>query len=159
MSKPPRLIAIAALASRRVIGRGGAIPWHISDELRWFKAATTGHTVLMGRKTFDSLKKPLPNRRNLVVTRGPEIAGVTTIRGLESFDPAAHADPGKDVFVIGGAAIYEALLSRCEELWLTLVPLEVDGDAYFPPFEPLFDPAETLLAHPEFEVRRYVRKG
>ena len=158
MSEPSKLIAIVAMAHNRVIGRAGTIPWHISDELRWFKRATTGHTVLMGRKTWDSLGRPLPNRRNLVLTHGPEIEGVTAIRDLENFDPAAYAEPGTHVFVIGGAQIYAQLLPRCDELLLTLVPLDVEGDAFFPEFEPLFEYAETVLVHPEFEVRRYVRK-
>jgi len=158
MSAHPKLIAIAAMARNRVIGRGGSIPWHISDELRWFKRTTTGHTVLMGRKTFQSLGRPLPNRRNLVVTHGPEIEGVAIIRDLSAFDPAAYAEPGTDVFVIGGAEIYKQLISRCDVLLLTVLPNEVEGDAYFPEFEPLFDFRETVLVHPEFEVRRYVRK-
>ena len=157
MSEKPKLIAIAAMARNRVIGREGTIPWRISDELRWFKRATTGHTVLMGRKTWDSLGRPLPNRRNLVITRGPEIEGITVIRDVETFDPTAYAEPGTNVFVMGGAQIYAQLLPRCDELLLTLVPLEVEGDAFFPEFEPLFEYRETVLVHPEFEVRRYVR--
>ena len=155
--QPPQLKAIAAMARNRVIGRAGVIPWRISDELRWFKRATTGHTVLMGRKTFASLGRPLPNRRNLVVTRGPEIEGVEVIRDLNAFDPARYAASGSDVFVIGGAEIYTQLLPRCTELLLTVLPVEVEGDARFPAFEDSFQFQETLLVHPEFEVRRYVR--
>jgi len=158
MSAHPKLIAIAAMARNRVIGREGEIPWRISDELRWFKRTTTGHTVLMGRKTWASLGRPLPNRRNLVVTHGPEIEGVTIVRDVEAFDPAAYAEPGTDVFVIGGAQIYAQLLPRCDELLLTVVPLDVEGDAFFPEFEGLFEYQNTVLVHPEFEVRRYVRK-
>ena len=158
MSEQPKLIAIAALAHNRVIGRAGTIPWRISDELRWFKRATTGHTVLMGRKTYASLGRPLPNRRNLVITRGPEIEGVSVIRDIQAFEPAAYAQPGTDVFVIGGAQIYEQFLPRCDELLLTMVPLEVEGDTFFPEFESIFAYRETVLVHPEFEVRRYVRK-
>ena len=153
----PQLKAIAAMARNRVIGRGGKIPWHIADDFRWFKRATTGQTVLMGRKTFESLGRPLPNRRNLVVTRGPEIEGVEVIRDLAAFDPARYATPGTDVFVIGGAEIYAQLLPRCDELLLTLLPDDVEGDAYFPAFEGHFFFRETVLVHPEFEVRRYVR--
>jgi dihydrofolate reductase len=159
MDQPPQLKAIAAMARNRVIGREGSIPWHISDELRWFKTVTTGHTVLMGRKTYQSLGRPLPNRRNLVVTHGPQIEGVTVVRDLAAFDPAQYAAPGTDVFLIGGATLYEQLIPRCDELLLTVLPLEVEGDAYFPAFEPLFDFRETVLVHPEFEVRRYVRAG
>ncbi|MDD5351050.1 MAG: dihydrofolate reductase [Chthoniobacteraceae bacterium] len=158
-TQPPQLKAIAAMARNRVIGRGGIIPWRISDELRWFKRATTGHTVLMGRKTYQSLGRPLPNRRNLVITRGPQIEGVETLGDLENFDPAHYAAPGTDIYVIGGAEIYAQLLPRCAELLLTQLPGEVEGDATFPPFETLFDYRETVLTHPEFEVRRYVRKA
>jgi len=156
---PTQLKAIAAMARNRVIGRAGAIPWRISDELRWFKQTTTGHSVLMGRKTFESLGRPLPNRRNLVATRGPaiDVPGVVTVRDLVAFAPADYAEPGTDVFVIGGAEIYAQLLPRCDELLLTVLPREVEGDTVFPPFEPLFEFRETVLVHPEFEVRRYVR--
>ena len=158
MSAPqPQLKAIAAMARNRVIGRQGTIPWRISDELRWFKRATTGHTVLMGRKTWQSLGRPLPNRRNLVVTSGPEIEGAEVIRDLASFAPAAYAAPGTDVFVMGGGEIYRQLLPRCSELLLTIVPRDEEGDTVFPEFEPLFTLRETVLVHPEFEVRRYVR--
>jgi len=153
----PVFKAIAAMARNRVIGRGGTIPWRIPDELRWFKRATTGHTVLMGRKTFESLGRPLPNRRNVVVTRGPAPEGVETVGSLDSLDPAALAGPGRDVFVIGGAEIYAQLLPRCEELLLTVLPFDAEGDARFPEFEPLFEFRECVLEHPEFEVRRYVR--
>ena len=147
------------MARNRVIGRAGAIPWRISDELRWFKQTTTGHAVLMGRKTFDSLGKPLPNRRNLVITRGPAIAveGVTTIRDLNGFDPAEYAAPDTDVFVIGGAEIYAQLLPRCTELLLTVLPHDVEGDTVFPEFESMFEFREVVFTHPEFEVRKYVR--
>lgn len=160
MSDPhhPQLKAIAAMARNRVIGRAGTIPWRISDELRWFKRATTGQTVLMGRKTYQSLGRPLPNRRNLVVTRGPAIEGVEAIADLAAFDPAAYAAPGTDVFVMGGGEIYRQLLPRCAELLLTFLPVDVEGDTVFPPFEDLFTFRETVLVHPEFEVRRYVRE-
>ena len=157
----PELKAIAAMARNRVIGRGNTIPWRISDEFRWFKRVTTGNTVLMGRKTFESLGRPLPNRKNLVVTRGPAISteGVVTIRDLAGFDPAVYAEPGTDVYVIGGAAIYAQMLPRCSELLLTVLPRDVEGDVLFPEFEELFEFRETALEHPEFEVRRYGRRA
>jgi len=150
----PKLKAIAAMARNRVIGKDGQIPWRISDELRWFKRATTGHTVLMGRKTWQSLGKPLPNRRNLVVTSGPAPEGAEVIRDLADFNPDAYET---DVFVMGGGEIYRQLLPHCAELWLTHVFLEPEGDTFFPAFENEFTFREILLSHPEFEVRRYVR--
>src|SRR4051794_12564070 len=125
--------AIAAMSLNRVIGRDGKIPWHISEDFKWFKRTTTGKVVLMGRKTFDSLGKALPNRTNLVVTRGhPPLEGVTLVTDLDAFDPAQFTE---EVFVIGGAEIYRQLLPRCSDLYLSVVHQTVDGDAWFPPFE------------------------
>jgi len=149
--------AIAAMSLNRVIGRAGNLPWHLPEEFRWFKQTTSGHAVLMGRKTFDSLGKPLPNRTNIVVTREGQIPGVETVRDLAAFDPTAYAP--KEVWVIGGAEIYRQLLPRCEELMLTVVQREVDGDAFFPEFESQFTYVETPFRTPDFEVRRYRHGG
>ena len=83
--------AIAAMSLNRVIGRAGNLPWHLPEEFRWFKQTTSGQAVLMGRKTFDSLGRPLPNRTNIVVTREGQIPGVETVRDLAAFDPTAYA--------------------------------------------------------------------
>lgn len=158
----PVIRAIAAMARNRVIGKEGTIPWHLPDELRWFKKVTTGHTIVMGRKTFASLGRPLPNRRNVVVTRDAQAhifpPGIEVAGELDGVDPAQWAAPGSDVYVIGGAEIYARLLPWCDELILTLLPREVEGDTYFPPFEDDFEAREVLLEHPDFEVRRYVRR-
>ncbi len=149
------MTAIAAMSLNRVIGRDGKIPWHLPDDFRWFKKVTRGNVVLMGRRTFESLGKPLPERTNVVVTRGPEIPNVVTVRDLASFDANAFERP---VFVIGGADIYAQMLPRCSELLLTVVQREVEGDVFFPEFEPLFQFSEIVLTHAEFEVRRYLRR-
>ncbi len=148
--------AIAAMSQNRVIGRAGAIPWHLPEDFRWFKRATMGGAILMGRKTFDSLGKPLPGRLNLVVTRGSAPPGVETIQDLAAFDPASYAP--REVWVIGGAEIYRQLLPRCTDLYLTVLPREVEGDAFFPAFEEEFALAGLELETPEFEVRHYVRR-
>jgi dihydrofolate reductase len=145
--------AIAAMSLNRVIGRGGQIPWHISEDFQWFKKVTTGHVVLMGRKTFESLGKPLPNRTNVVLTRGDDIPGVTTLHNLADLS-ASHYAP-HEIFVIGGAEIYAQLLPRCRELYLSVVLREVEGDAFFPPFEEGFELIDVPLRHAEFEVRHY----
>ena len=130
------LKAIAAMSLNRVIGRANTIPWHLPEDFKWFKKMTTGRVIVMGRKTFESIGKPLPNRTNAVVTRGPAIPDVITIRDLAAFDPAEFR---QEVFVIGGAQIYSQLLPRCSDLFLTVVQREIDGDAFFPEFEPLFE--------------------
>jgi len=118
---------ILAAAENGVIGKDGAIPWHISDDLKRFKALTLGKTVVMGRKTWDSLpRKPLPGRRNIVVTRQKtwQADGAETM----ALEQALEAD---EVFVIGGAEIYRAALPRTDRIELTEVHRAFDGDAEF----------------------------
>ncbi len=104
------MIAIAAMSENRVIGAGGKIPWHVSEDMKFFKRTTLGHVVLMGRKTYESMGKPLPGRENWVVSRSGEIPGVRMIRDLgEITEPT----DGRKLFVIGGSQIYEQLLPRC----------------------------------------------
>jgi dihydrofolate reductase len=145
--------AIAAMSLNRVIGAQGKIPWHLPDDLKFFKRTTLGHVVLMGRKTYESLGKPLPGRENWVVTRGL-LSGVRVIHHLnEIVEPGG----GREIFLIGGAQLYAALLGRCAELFLTVVHREVTGDAFFPPFEQAFRLEEIVLTSEELEIRRYVR--
>ena len=127
-----KLAIIAAIARNRVIGNNGKIPWHISVDLKRFKRLTTGHVVLMGRKTWESLGKPLSNRRNVVLTSVP-IGGVEC---YSSVDAAFEALKNEDVvFIIGGAQVYSLLLEKADELYLTFVDQTIEGDALFPPFE------------------------
>ncbi len=146
--------AIAAMSLNRVIGADGKIPWHLSEDLKFFKRTTIGHIVLMGRKTYDSLGKPLPGRENWVLTRGGDLPGVRVIRDVAEI---SEPNDGRELFVIGGAQLYEILLPHCAEVWLTLVKREVDGDVFLPPFEEDFTFAEVVFEAPEMEVRRYVR--
>ena len=142
------------MSTNRVIGRGGAIPWHLPEDFKWFKRTTLGQTVLMGRKTFESLGGPLPGRTNVVVSRGPDISGVEMVRDLAAFDPAKW--PG-ETFVIGGAEIYAQLLGRCTDLYLSVVQREMEGDAFFPAFEDRFEMVDVPLETADFEVRHYRR--
>ncbi len=149
------MIAIAAMSENRVIGAEGKIPWHLSEDLKFFKRTTLGHIILMGRKTYDSIGKPLPGRENWVLTRtGGEIAGV---RLLRSPDEITEPGDGRKLFLIGGGQLYQELLPRCSELLLTVVPRQVAGDAYFPRFEDDFALAEIVLRTEDMEIRRYVR--
>lgn len=151
------LIAIAAMSLNRVIGAGNKIPWHLPADFQWFKETTTGHVLVMGRKTFESIGRPLPNRATMVLSRSDfRHPGVTTIRSLAELPPVVGE---RQVFICGGAQIYEQLLPQCAELLLTLVQREVKGDAFFPPFEDRFELAEELRTTPEFKILRYQRRA
>ena len=145
--------AIAAMSLNRVIGRAGQIPWHLPEDFQWFKKTTAGQVVLMGRRTFESLGKPLPDRTNVVLTRRGEIPGVTTLHDLADLTESRYAP--REIFVIGGAEIYAQLLPRCTDLYLSVVQCEVEGDAFFPPFEDRWELIEVPLQRAEFEVRHY----
>lgn len=148
-------IAIAAMAENRVIGRDNTIPWHLPEDFRWFKETTMGGTLLMGRKTFESIGRPLPGRRTVVLSRsGFTVPACPTITSVEQLD---FLPPHGSVFVCGGARIYESLLPRCSELLLTRVKRTVEGDAFFPPFEHLFSRSEVLRDTPDFTIERWTR--
>ena len=122
---------VVAVAENGVIGNGNALPWRLSADLRRFKTLTLGHTVIMGRKTFESIGKGLTGRRNLVVSRNPEFRpeGATRVPSLEV--AFAEAGPAGEVFVIGGADIYRQALPVAEKIFLTLVRATPEGDAHF----------------------------
>jgi dihydrofolate reductase len=135
-AKTPIIALVWAMARNGVIGRDNALPWRLPADLQHFKALTTGHPVLMGRKTFESLGRPLPNRTNIVVTRDRNYAPPGA-RVAYSLDEAlamatAYLPADRQVFVIGGENLYTQMLPRAERLYVTLVDAEVDGDARFP---------------------------
>lgn len=148
------MIAIAAMSRNRAIGIEGSIPWHIPEDLKFFKRTTLGHIIVMGRKTYDSLGKPLPGRENWVVSRDAEIPGV---RVLRSFDEIGESTDGRRVYLIGGAQLYASLLPKCSEILLTRVDREVEGDTFFPPFEDHFDAGEVIESGLGYEIRRHLR--
>jgi dihydrofolate reductase len=127
-----RVTLIAALADNGVIGREGALPWHLPDDLKRFKSLTLGKPVLMGRRTFESIGRPLPERRNLVLSRhtlGPA-AGVEFVTSLDAAYALARDAP--ELCVIGGAALFAQALSAATRLQLTWVHGQIAGDVYFP---------------------------
>ena len=131
---PPPLTLIAAIARNGVIGKGNALPWHLPEDLRRFKALTTGQAVIMGRKTWDSPPakfRPLPNRLNIVVTRNRDYRaeGATVVGSL---DAAIHASQTLTPFVIGGAELYAHALPLAQRLELTEIDADIEGDAHFP---------------------------
>ncbi len=148
--------AIAAMSTNRVIGMDGKIPWRLPEDLKFFKQTTLGHVVLMGRKTFESLGRPLPGREHWVVSRGADFAGVRMIRDLPEI---SEPTDGRELFLIGGAELYAQLLPKCSDLLLTHVKGELAGDVFFPPFEEMFDSGEVLMETPEMTVRRYAREA
>ena len=126
---------VAAVARNGVIGVDGGLPWHLPEDLRRFKELTLGHVLVMGRKTYESIGRPLPGRTTVVVTRNPQWdPGAADVRVAatveEAVDAAAAIDP--DVFVVGGAEVYRAALPLADRLELTLVDAEPDGDTRFP---------------------------
>jgi dihydrofolate reductase len=125
---------IVAYANNRVIGKGGTIPWHLPNDLRHFKRITSGHTIVMGRKTFESLARPLPQRRNVVITSNKTFAapGVEVVHSIN--DVLALDNPG-EIFIIGGASVYQAFLGIAEQLYITEIALETDGDTFFPEWD------------------------
>jgi dihydrofolate reductase len=149
--------AIAAMSLNRVIGAGNQIPWHLPEDFKWFKQMTTGHVIVMGRKTFESIGRPLPNRETIVLSRGGFAhQGVKTIRALEEL---SALNDGREIFICGGAQVYEQALLFCSDLYLTLVKREVEGDACFPPFEEQFELLEELRDTPEFKILHYRRRA
>ena len=149
--------AIVAMTRKRVIGLNNQIPWRLAGEQKWFKEATMGHPILMGGKTFESIGRPLPGRRNLVVTRTKNFLGVDLIRDLQLFDPVSLESDGPEIFVIGGAEGYLALLSRCDAIYATIVKDEYPGDAYFPEFESQFNISKTIRETPDYDILCYER--
>lgn len=148
-----RFKAIAAMSLNRVIGRENGIPWHLPEDFKWFKKMTTGNTIVMGRKTFESIGRPLPNRTTVVLSRSPfQHPGVRWVKDLSEVHP--DQEPA-EVFICGGAQIYEQALTQCSDLYLTLVKQTVIGDRFFPAFEQEFELVETLQTTPEFDILHY----
>jgi dihydrofolate reductase len=128
---------IAAVAENGVIGRDGALPWRLPADLKHFRRTTWGHTVVMGRKTWESVGRPLPGRRSIVITgrRGYEVP--EGVRIARSLDEALMMSAGEgEVFVVGGSSLYREALPRADRLYLTRVKAAPDGDVHFPPFAP-----------------------
>jgi len=147
--------AIVAMAENRVIGNAGTIPWHLPEEFKSFKATTMGHAILMGRKTYESIGRPLPGRENIVLSRiMPETPGATIIRCL---DELKEPTDGRNLFVIGGEEIYRLLLPRVQELYVTKVPRQIEGDTHFPEFESEFDAGAKVLENNDFSVWKHQR--
>lgn len=128
---------IAALATNNVIGRENQVPWRLSTDLKRFKELTMGHHLIMGRKTYQSVGKPLPGRINVVITRQPGFTaeGVTVVHSLEEAIRVAEQAGESEAFIAGGAEIYAQAMHRADRMYLTRVHVDVEGDTWFPDFD------------------------
>lgn len=126
---------IAAMANNRVIGKDNKMPWHLPEDLRHFKALTLGKPVVMGRKTYESIGRPLPGRHNIVISRQADlnIEGVTTVTSFE--DAKIAAGDCEELIIMGGGQLYAELLEKSDILYLTEISLDVEGDTYFPDWD------------------------
>ncbi len=133
-----KITLIAAVAENRVIGRDGGLPWRLPDDLRHFKQRTLGHNVIMGRRTYESLAAPLPNRPAIVVSRNRDldIPGATVANSVDEALDIARGRGEDEVFILGGSEIYAIALPLADQLELTIVHAEIEGDTYFPEFDP-----------------------
>lgn len=155
-----RIVLVAALAENGVIGMDGAIPWRIPEDFAHFKRTTLGHTLVMGRSTYDSIGRPLPGRTTIVLTRDPDWSaeGVLVAHGLDAALALAAGLPG-DVMVVGGAQVYAEAMPRADEQVLSLVRRSPDGDTFYPDFD-RGEWAETAReGHDGFDVVRLVRRS
>ena len=128
-------IIIVAVAENGCIGRDNQLPWHFSEDLRLFKRETTGQAIIMGRKTYESIGQPLPNRFNIVLTRSPRASDETSLVFTDSLEEAFQRAADHDkAFVIGGAEVYQQAVPLVDELWITEIPGSYQGDAFFPAY-------------------------
>jgi len=166
------IVMVAAMARNRAIGVRNGLPWHMRSDLKQFRAATMGKPMVMGRKTFDSIGRPLPGRRTIVVTRDPNFApdGVETASSLEAGldrGQVLAGEMGADALVIaGGATIYQQAMPQADRLILTELALEAEGEAFFPAFSPDDWREVSRAAYPRgegddasFEVVVWERRG
>ncbi|NJM36887.1 MAG: dihydrofolate reductase [Akkermansiaceae bacterium] len=152
------LTAIVAMTPDRIIGNQGSLPWHLPEDLAFFKKTTSGRPIVMGRKTYESIGRPLPKRRNIVLTRDLswKAEGVETIHHIDELAslPALEGQ----VFIIGGSEIYAAFLPELDGLLVSHIFENYPGDTHLPVFENLFPRSEIIETHDAFEVRRYFRE-
>lgn len=126
---------IVAAAENNAIGKDNALLWHLSADLKRFKALTSGHPVIMGRKTFESIGKPLPNRRNIVISRSlSALDGCEVVASVE--EALALVNDGEEAFIIGGGSVYRALWQKAARLYLTAVKTRLEGDTFIPEIRP-----------------------
>ena len=153
MGKQFNYRAIAAMAENRVIGNHNTIPWHLPEDFKWFRKTTMGQTLLMGRKTFDSIGRPLPGRQTIILSRNQlSIPNTQTVNTIESIESVATSDI---IWIAGGAEIYQLMLPKCSDLYLTRVHQRPVGDTFFPEFENHFELATVIESNAEFSIEHW----
>jgi dihydrofolate reductase len=153
---PATISAIAAIGQNRELGRNNELIWRIPDDLKRLKALTTSHPIIMGRKTYESIGRPLPNRTNIVISRNPNFAapGCTVVDSLEAALTAARSIDQEEIFIFGGAAIYELAWPLITKLYLTIIDArEPAADAFFPVYEPDFAELARETSHTDTGLR------
>jgi dihydrofolate reductase len=151
--KKPRIAIVAAIGRdknlNRVLGKENKLLWHIPDDLKRFKALTIGHPIIFGRKTFESIGRPLPGRTNIVVTRDQSWTheGVTVVHSLDEAIELANTLDQEEIHIGGGGQLYQEVLPLVDKLYLTLIDDEKEGDAFFPPYEDQFTKKTFEEAH------------
>lgn len=151
----PKLSLIVAMTPERVIGANNAMPWHLPSDLAFFKATTMGRPIVMGRKTFQSIGRPLPGRRNIVLTRDKQFsaAGIEVLHSIEeALVSCADVD---EVFIIGGAELFNTTLSTAQRIYLTHIDAHLDGDTFFPVLESGVWHETSRRNHPHDERNAY----
>ncbi|RZJ30876.1 MAG: dihydrofolate reductase [Flavobacterium sp.] len=149
------IILIAAIAENNALGKDNQLPWHLPDDFKRFKSVTSGHYIIMGRKTFESFPKPLPNRTHVVITRQKDYQADGCII-VDSIEKALEISPkDQDVFVIGGGEIFTLAMPFADKLDITQVHASVDGDAFFPEIRPDEWKLESSEFHPKDEKHAY----
>jgi dihydrofolate reductase len=160
------LSLIVAISQNNVIGKDNKLVWHMPADMRFFKNTTMGHTLIMGRKTFESFGKPLPGRNSIVITRQKDwqYEGVVVVHSLEDAIKSAPAD--EEVFIIGGAEIYRQAMPLCKKMYLTIIHHDFEGDTYFPAIDFSQWNLTSDEKHPadeknafDYSFRVYERKG
>jgi dihydrofolate reductase len=160
MSERPPLALVAAVAHGRVLGRGGTIPWHYPEDMKHFRAVTKGHAIIAGRKTYQSIGRPLPDRRNIVITRDASFAapGCDVVTSLDAAMRLAREHDGEPR-VIGGAEIYAQALPLATTIYLTEIDRDIEGDVFFPAWDDGSWREVERRVSGELTFRRLVRAG
>ncbi len=154
-----KISMIAAMGNNRVIGLNNTMPWHLPADLKWFKNTTFGCPIIMGRKTYDSIGLPLPGRLNIILSRNKElkIKGCNVVNSLEEALQLAKQEdnPSQEIFITGGAHLYNKFLNDADRLYLTLIEEDFEGDTFFPDYTQLNWHEVDKITHPADDKNPY----